>query len=329
MRLTAFCLEVMNDPSNPNRAPTGPGQLPKRRINRSGRRYSAIHRQKTPRRRRLCRRHTATTATTGPADEGVTPIVNEPAAEPPRDRLSDKIGRFVAIPHTFIEDMPNLPPCAHTLFMYLRSCVNKDTGNAFPAYKKIADETGLAVATICKGLDALVKRGWIKKKRQYGKNTIYELTIPASSISKIEILDTADEAPVFQELKHSISKIETSVFQKLKSNKNKATRIKEQEQQQAPQVKAAAAAGPDLSESENAILSELKTYGITSNKKTLAIVRKLAQTPYALDIVRTEAKKIANDRQNPAGVLISVLSNYDITSYKPPVKEIIRILDDY
>lgn len=252
-----------------------------------------------------------------------------PAAEPRQDRLSDKIGRFVAIPHTFIEDMRNLPQCAIVLFVYLRSYANNGTGDVFPAYKRIANETGLAVATICKGLDALVERGWIKKKRQYGKSTIYELTIPASSISKIEILDATDEAPVFQELKHSISEIETSVFQNLKTNKNKAIRIKEQEQQQAPQVEVAAAAGPNLSESENAILSELKTYGITSNKKTLAIVRKLGQSPYALDIVRTEAKKIADDRRNKAGVLISVLNDYDITSYKPPVKTVIRLIEEY
>ena len=224
--------------------------------------------------------------------------------------------------------MPNLPPCAHTLFVYLRYKANSVTGDAFPAYKRIANETGLAVATICKGLDALVKRGWIKKKRQYGKSTIYE-TIPASSISEIEILDATDGAPVFQNLKHSISEIETSVFQNLKTIKKQLSRTNYQEQQQAPQVEVAAAAGLSFSELENAILSELKMHGITSNKKTLAIVRKLGQSPYALDIVRSEAKKIADDRRNKAGVLISVLNDYDITSYKPPVKTVIRLIEEY
>ena len=252
-------------------------------------------------------------------------MTTTPAAAP---RLSDKIGRFAAIPHTFIEDMPNLPPCAHTLFMYLRYKANSVTGDAFPAYKRIAKETGLAVATISKGLAALVKRGWIKKKRQYGKSTIYELTIPASSISEIEILDATDGAPVFQNLKHSISEIETSVFQNLKTIKQQLSRNNYQEQQQAPQVEVAAAAGFSFSESENTILSELKTHGITSNKKTLAIVRKLGQSPHALDIVRTEAKKIADDRRNKAGVLISVLSDYDIATYTPPVKTVYRSIDE-
>ena len=91
---------------------------------------------------------------------------------------------------------------------------------------------------------------------------------------------------------------------------------------------AAAAAGLSFSESENAILSELKTHGITSNKKTLAIVRKLGQSPHALDIVRTEAKKIADNRQNRAGVLISVLSDFDIATYTPPVKQVFRVIDE-
>lgn len=93
--------------------------------------------------------------------------------------------------------------------------------------------------------------------------------------------------------------------------------------------KVVAAAEFSFSELENAILSELKTYGITSTKKTLAIVRKLGQSPYALDIVRTEAKKIADDRRNKAGVLISVLNDYDIASYKPPVKTVIRLIEEY
>ena len=92
---------------------------------------------------------------------------------------------------------------------------------------------------------------------------------------------------------------------------------------------AAAAAGFSFSESENTILAELKTHGITSNKKTLAIVRKLGQSPHALDIVRTEAKKIADNRQNRAGVLISVLSDYDIATYKPPVKTVVRLIEEY
>ena len=60
----------------------------------------------------------------------------------------------------------------------------------------------------------------------------------------------------------------------------------------------------------------------------MAIVRKLGQSPHALDIVRTEAKKIADNRQNRAGVLISVLSDFDIATYTPPVKTVFRLIDE-
>ena len=252
-----------------------------------------------------------------------------PAAEPRQDRLSDKIGRFVAIPHTFIEDMRNLPQCAIVLFVYLRSCANKDTGDAFPDYETIEQDTGITRHTISKAIKALEQRGWIAKKRRFSQSTVYELCIPPSISAKNALMEGETEPPLVQKM-HSISAENAlPLVQKMHPNKNKATRLKEQEQQQAPQVEVVAAAGLSFSELENAILSELKTHGITSNKKTLAIVRKLGQSPYALDIVRTEAKKIADNRQNRAGVLISVLNDYDITSYKPPVKEIIRIVSEY
>ncbi len=249
------------------------------------------------------------------------------AAAQSQDRLIDKIGRFVAIPYAFVEDMRNLSPAAITLFVYLRSCANKDTGDAFPSYDTITKDTGLARATISESVKGLVERGWLKQKRRFSNSTIYELCTPSIS-SKIELMDDKNEPPLVQKLNCISSKIELPLVQKLNSNKNKATRLKEQEQQQAPQVEVVAAAGLSFSELENAILSELKTHGITSNKKTLAIVRKLGQSPHALDIVRSEAKKIADDRRNKAGVLISVLSDYDITSYKPPVKETFKLADE-
>ena len=255
-------------------------------------------------------------------------MTTTPAAEPRLDRLSDKIGRFVAIPHTFIKDMRNLPQCAIVLFVYLRSCAHDGTGDAFPAYGTIAKETGLAEPTISKAIKALVGRGWITKKRRFSNSTIYELCDP-SITKKNEVMDAEKDPPLLQNLKCITSKNEVPLLQNLNPNKNKAIRIKEKEQQQAPRVEVAAAAGLSFSESENAILSELKTHGITSNKKTLAIVRKLGQSPHALDIVRTEAKKIADDRRNKAGVLISVLGDYDIATYTPQVKTVSRPIAEY
>jgi hypothetical protein len=255
-------------------------------------------------------------------------MTTTPAAEPRQDRLSDKIGRFVAIPHTFIKDMRNLPQCAIVLFVYLRSCANKDTGDAFPAYGTIAKETGLAEPTISKAIKALVGRGWITKKRRFSNSTIYELCDP-SITKKNEVMDAEKDPPLLQNFKCITSKNEVPLLQKMKPNKTKAMRIKEQQQQQAPQVEVAAAADFSFSEFENTILSELKTHGITRNKKTSEIVKRFAGCEHALDIIRSEAKKIASDRQNRAGVLISVLSDFDIATYTPPVKTVPPLIEEY
>ena len=60
----------------------------------------------------------------------------------------------------------------------------------------------------------------------------------------------------------------------------------------------------------------------------MAIVRKLGQSPYALDIIRAEAKNIGNDKKNKAGVLVDVLANFDIATYTPPVKTVFRVIDE-
>lgn len=64
-------MEVTSEPTSPSRADTGPGPLSNRRINCSGRRHFAIHRQ-TPRhckRRNTDHRRTKGRAPTGPEGE--------------------------------------------------------------------------------------------------------------------------------------------------------------------------------------------------------------------------------------------------------------------
>ena len=249
-------------------------------------------------------------------------MTTTPAAEPRQDRLSDKIGRFVAIPHTFIKDMRNLPQCAIVLFVYLRSCANKDTGDAFPAYETIEQDTGITRHTISKAIKALEQRGWITKKRRFSNSTIYELCDPSIS-AKNALMDGETEPPLVQKM-HSISAENAlPLVQKMHPNKTKRTRLKEQ-QQEAPQVEVAADADFYLS-----IWNELKTHGITRNKKTSEIVKRFAGCEHALDIIRAEAKNIGNDKKNKAGVLVDVLANYDIATYTPAGKNSYRLIDEY
>lgn len=105
-------------------------------------------------------------------------------------------------------------------------------------------------------------------------------------------------------------------------NKNQLTKTNQQEQQDA----GASNADADFYLS---IWNELKTHGITRNKKTSEIVKRFAGCEHALDIIRAEAKNIGNDKKNKAGVLVDVLANFDIATYTPPVKTVIRLIDEY
>ena len=243
-------------------------------------------------------------------------MTTTPAAEP---RLIDKIGQFVTIPHSFINDMCNLTPAAVSLFMYLRYKTNSHTDRAFPSYERMIEETGMARATISAGMKVLIKRGWIKTRRRFSNSTIYEICIPSIS-SKIELMEAKSDAPLVQKLNCISSEIELPLVQKLNSIKSNISR-KNYQQQDAGASNAAA-------DFYLSIWNELKTHGITRNKKTSEIVKRFASCEHALDIIRAEAKNIGNDKKNKAGVLVDLLANFDIATYTPPVKQVFRVIDE-
>ena len=196
----------------------------------------------------------------------------------------------------------------------------------FPSYATIAKKLGISRRKVIQEIEKLKSAGLIKAspRQKTGKkgtdsqdSNLYTLLEIGSNNGGVVHGIHYPSAYCAPPLVHDMHPKEAN----LKETQLTAARAQNQN--------VAAAAEFSFSELENAILSELKTHGITSNKKTLAIVRKLGQSPYALDIVRTEAKKIADNRQNRAGVLISVLNDYDITSYKPPVKTVIRLIEEY
>ena len=197
----------------------------------------------------------------------------------------------------------------------------------FPSYATIAKKLGISKRHVIQEIEKLKSAGLIKAspRQKTGKkgtdsqdsNLYTLLEIGSNNVGVVHDIHYPSACHALP-LVHDMHPKEA---QKKETQLTAATAQKKHE--------VAAAAGLSFSESENAILSELKTHGITSNKKTLAIVRKLGQSPHALDIVRTEAKKIADNRQNKAGVLISVLGDYDIATYTPPVKTVIRIEEEY
>lgn len=196
----------------------------------------------------------------------------------------------------------------------------------FPSYATIAKKLGISKRHVIRQIDRLIEVGLIKAspRQKTGKKgtdsqdsnlyTLLEIGSNNGGVMTNSHYPSDCQSPPLVTISHP-----------------KEAHIKETQLTAAtPQnQKVVAAAEFSFSELENAILSELKTHGITNNKKTLAIVRKLGQSPHALDIVRSEAKKIADDRRNKAGVLISILNDYDIASYKPPVKEIIKVIPEY
>jgi len=259
--------------------------------------------------------------------------VTTAAAEPRQDRLIDKIGRFVAIPHTFVEDMPNLSPASVKLFLYLRFRANNQTDEAFPSYDAIAKDTGLAMATISKAIKGLEIRGWVKKKRRFSNSTIYEICTP-SITSKNEVMDIKNEPPLLQNLKCITSEFEVPLLQNLKPNKNQSTRTKEQHHQ-AQTLDKVANANCDPKDDDDdddffkQIKSELSKQNLVMTPRTIKAAKRLATSKYAIEIIRAEATKVAPTSKSRTGVLLTALERFDIATYTPPVKTVIRLIEEY
>ena len=254
------------------------------------------------------------------------------AAVQSQDRLIDKIGRFVAISHTFVEDMPNLSPASVKLFLYLRFRANNQTDEAFPSYDAISKDTGLARATISEGIKGLIERGWLKKKRRFSNSTIYEICNPSIS-SEIELMDDKNEPPLVQKLNCISSEIELPLVQKLNSNKNQSTRTKEQHHQ-AQTLDKVANANCDPKDDDDddffkQIKSELSKQNLVMTPRTIKAAKRLATSKYAIEIIRAEAAKVAPTSKSRTGVLLTALERFDIITYTPPVKETIKIRKEY
>lgn len=115
--------------------------------------------------------------------------------EQKRERMSDRIGQFVAVPVSFVNDM-RISPRAFRLFVVLRSYTSANDGRdlVFPGYETLRARCGFSSYTfVAEAVRELEKAGWIERHKRFGKSTHYFITQPVLQPS-VEM----DAAPVLQ-----------------------------------------------------------------------------------------------------------------------------------
>jgi hypothetical protein len=95
-----------------------------------------------------------------------------------QETLFDRIGPFVAIPHSFVKGARGLSFHARWLFVALRYYTNGKSGLAFPSYDKIRQLTGMRRAMIAKSIGELEHAGWLRRQRRFNTSTLYEIVMP-------------------------------------------------------------------------------------------------------------------------------------------------------
>ena len=96
-----------------------------------------------------------------------------------RERLSDKIGAFTAVPNRFIEQSATFSDAALRLFICLRYHTNQRTDDAFPGYDAIRE---------------LEAAGWLERRKRFGQSTIYTITFPPEQVASSTPVCTTDES---------------------------------------------------------------------------------------------------------------------------------------
>jgi hypothetical protein len=94
------------------------------------------------------------------------------------ESLYDRIGPFVAIPHSFIQNARGLSFHARWLFVVLRFYTNGKSGVAFPSYNTIQALTGMRREKIASSIKELEESGWLRRQRRFSSSTIYEVVMP-------------------------------------------------------------------------------------------------------------------------------------------------------
>lgn len=95
-----------------------------------------------------------------------------------KETLYDRIGPFVAIPHSFIKGARELSFHARWLFVTLRFYTNGESGKAFPSYDRIQQMTGMRREMIAKSIRELEEAGWLTRQKRFNSSTLYEIMRP-------------------------------------------------------------------------------------------------------------------------------------------------------
>jgi hypothetical protein len=92
------------------------------------------------------------------------------------------VGRFAAIPHSFIEGSKHLSLHARWLFVALMYFRNNRTGVAYPTYETLVRLTGMSKNMISKAIKELEDKEqdwvWLDRDLRFGCSTIYRLLLP-------------------------------------------------------------------------------------------------------------------------------------------------------
>lgn len=96
------------------------------------------------------------------------------------ERMSDRLGQFVAVPVSFVNDL-RISPRAFRLFVVLRSYTSANDGRdlVFPGYEKLRKRCGFSSYTfVALAIRELEQAGWIERHKRFGKSTHYYITQP-------------------------------------------------------------------------------------------------------------------------------------------------------
>ncbi len=111
------------------------------------------------------------------------------AEDTKRGVIVNRMGAFVAIPITFINDtrITNAGRCLYMLLCSYTSA-KADEPIAFPSYETIMERLDWrSTQTVAVALLNLLRHGWVERKRRYGSSSVYTINYaPAASPLKIE-----------------------------------------------------------------------------------------------------------------------------------------------
>lgn len=112
-----------------------------------------------------------------------------------RGVLVNRMGAFVAVPITFINDerITNTGRCLYMLLSSYTSAKSDDQ-IAFPSYQTIMKRLGWgSTQTVATALLNLMQHGWVERARRYGSSSVYTINYaPSADPLKIKLRESKD-----------------------------------------------------------------------------------------------------------------------------------------